>query len=100
MPTIVRILIMIATVYSIRLLPMILFRKPVENRFVRSFLFYVPFVTLSVMTFPAIITGVPSRAAGAAALIAGGISAFAGAKLPMVAVCTCAAYYLMSLLPF
>ncbi len=100
MPVIVRILIMIATVYSIRLLPMVLFRKPIENRFIRSFLYYVPFVTLSVMTFPAILTGVPSMRSGAAALLAGCISAFAGAKLPVVAVCTCAAYYLVSLIPF
>ncbi len=100
MPVVARILIMIATVYSIRLLPMLLFRKPIENRFIRSFLYYVPFVTLSVMTFPAIIRGVPSMAAGTAALIAGGISAYAGAKLPAVAVLTCAAYYLVSILPF
>lgn len=97
MPALVKILIMICTVYSIRLIPLILFRKPIESRWIRSFLYYVPFVTLSVMTFPAIVTGVPSRTAGAAALIAGSVSALAGFKLPVVAVCTCAAYYIANL---
>ena len=98
MTTVTRILIMIATVYTIRLLPMLLFRKTIGNRFVRSFLYYVPFVTLSVMTFPAIVSGVPQRSAGVAALIAGTVSAYAGASLPIVAVITCAAYYVVSLI--
>ena len=41
--------------YAIRILPLTLIRKPIKNRFVQSFLYYVPYVTLAVMTFPAII---------------------------------------------
>lgn len=41
--------------YAIRALPLTLIRKPIKSRFIRSFLFYVPYVTLSVMTFPAIL---------------------------------------------
>ena len=40
--------------YAIRILPLTLIRKPIKNRFVQSFLYYVPYVTLAVMTFPAI----------------------------------------------
>lgn len=50
------IFIMFLVSITIRLLPMTIFRKPIRNRFVRSFLYYVPYVTLAVMTFPAIIT--------------------------------------------
>ena len=46
------------TSYLIRVLPLTLIRKPIKNRFIRSFLYYVPYVTLAVMTFPAY---VPAR---------------------------------------
>ena len=41
------------TSYLIRVLPLTLIRKPIKNQFIRSFLYYVPYVTLAVMTFPA-----------------------------------------------
>ena len=41
--------------YLIRVLPFTLIRKKIENRTIRSFLYYVPYVTLAVMTFPAIL---------------------------------------------
>ncbi len=75
--------------YLIRVLPLTLIRKPIKNRFIRSFLYYVPYVTLSVMTFPAIIQAADSPAAGAAALIAGVFLAFLGAGLFPVAIACC-----------
>ena len=47
--------IMFAVTYLIRVLPLTLIRKKIKNKTIRSFLFYVPYVTLAVMTFPAII---------------------------------------------
>ena len=52
--------------YTIRILPLTLIRKPIKNQFIQSFLYYVPYVTLSVMTFPAIVHA--TRAAAAAAM--------------------------------
>lgn len=75
--------------YLIRVLPLTLIRKPIKNRFIRSFLCYVPYVTLSVMTFPAIIQAADSPAAGAASLIAGVFLAFLGAGLFPVAIACC-----------
>ena len=49
--------------YAIRILPLTLIRKPIKNRFIQSFLYYVPYVTLAVMTFPAIIQATQSPAA-------------------------------------
>ena len=50
------ILVMAAVTYLIRVLPLTLIKKEIKNKTVRSFLFYVPYVTLAVMTFPAILT--------------------------------------------
>ena len=50
------ILVMAAVTYGIRALPLTLIRKEIKNTAIRSFLYYVPYVTLAVMTFPAILT--------------------------------------------
>ena len=55
MNIIIAIIIMAVVTYIIRVLPLAVFRKPIKNKFIRSFLYYVPYVTLSVMTFPAIL---------------------------------------------
>ena len=49
------ILVMFAVTYLIRVLPLTLIRKEIKNKTIRSFLYYVPYVTLAVMTFPAIV---------------------------------------------
>ncbi len=67
--------------YAIRILPLTLIRKPIKNRFIQSFLYYVPYVTLAVMTFPAIIRATQTPISGAAALAAGIIAAWCGAGL-------------------
>ena len=65
------ILISAAVSYLIRVTPLVLIRREITNRTLRSFLYYVPYVTLSVMTFPAILEATRSPAAGALALLAG-----------------------------
>ena len=67
--------VMFAVSYAIRILPLTLIRKPIENQFIQSFLYYVPYVTLAVMTFPAIVNATQSPIAGAAALVVGIIAA-------------------------
>ena len=68
--------IMAGVTYAIRVLPLTLIQKQIKNRFLQSFLYYVPYATLAVMTFPAIITVTQSPIAGALARIAGGIAAW------------------------
>ena len=60
--------VMFAVSYTIRILPLTLIRKPIKNQFIQSFLYYVPYVTLAGMTFPAIVNATQSPAAGAGAL--------------------------------
>lgn len=55
---------MALTTYLIRVLPMAIFRKKIENRWIKSFLYYVPYVVLSAMTFPAIFTSTGSDMIG------------------------------------
>ena len=83
--------------YAIRVLPLTLIRKPIKNRFIRSFLYYVPYVTLSVMTFPAIINATQSPVSGAAALVAGILAAYLGAGLLPVAVICCGVVFVLEL---
>ena len=89
------ILIMAGVSFLIRALPMTLFRKQIKNKFIQSFLFYVPYVTLAVMTFPAIIGSAGTPLAGAVALVVGIVLAWLGAGLPVVAaVCSVVAFLL------
>ena len=86
-----------AVIYAVRVLPLTLIRKPIKNRFIRSFLYYVPYVTLAVMTFPAIVRATEQPAAGAAALAAGIAAAWKGCKLLTVAAVCCAVVFILEL---
>ena len=73
----------------IRILPLLILRRPIKNRFLRSFFYYVPYVTLAVMTFPAIVNATASPLAGAVALVAGIILAWIGANMITVSAACC-----------
>lgn len=91
------IIIMAAVTYAIRALPLTLIRKPIRNKFLQSFLYYVPYVTLAVMTFPAILDATQSPVAGAAALAAGILAAWMGAGLLPVAAICCGVVFILEL---
>ena len=65
------IIIMALVTYAIRVVPLTILRKPIKNKFLRSFLYYVPYVTLAVMTFPAILDATSRPLYGALAFIVG-----------------------------
>ena len=83
--------------YAIRVLPLTLIRKPIRNKFLQSFLYYVPYVTLAVMTFPAMIEATSSPLAGAVALIAGIVLSWRGGSLLTVASACCIIVFLAEL---
>ena len=85
----------IVTIALIRILPVTLIRKQIKNRFIRSFLYYVPYVTLAVMTFPAIIEATSSPVAGAVALICGIVAAWLGLGLFPVSIICCAVVFVL-----
>lgn len=88
------ILIMSAVTLAIKILPLTLIRGEIKNSFIKSFLFYVPYVTLAVMTFPAIIYATQSNFSGILAFLAGIFSAWLGASLFRVAVICCAVVFI------
>ncbi len=89
--------VMAGVTYAVRVLPLTLIRKPITNPFLQSFLYYVPYVTLAVMTFPAILNATQSPIAGALALLAGFIAAWCGAGLFPVAVSCCVVVFVSEL---
>lgn len=80
--------------YIIRVLPLTLIRRPIKNRFIKSFLYYVPYITLAVMTFPAIFEATQSPLAGIIALIVGIVLSYFRAGLFPVACACCAVVFL------
>ena len=86
-----------AVSYIIRVLPLTLIRKPIKNRFIRSFLYYVPYVTLAIMTFPAIVQATQSPLAGIAALVLGIILSLVGAGLFPVACACCITVFVIEM---
>lgn len=83
--------------YLIRVLPLTLIRRQITNKTIRSFLYYVPYVTLAVMTFPAILTATQSPVSGALALVAGLVLAWFGGSLFQVSVACCVVVFLTEL---
>lgn len=77
----------------IRVLPLTLIRKKIRHPFLRSFLYYVPYVTLAVMTFPAIISAPQVPWAGILALLAGIAAAWKGLHMVGIAVLCCAVVF-------
>ncbi len=95
---IIYILLAIIATNLIRVLPMVLIKGQIRNRFLRSFLYYMPYVTLAVMTFPDMIQTTMTPASSIVSLIAGVIAAWYGMGLfPVAAIC-CVIVYLMDML--
>lgn len=92
------IFIMAAVSFAIRVLPLTLIRKQIKNPFLQSFLYYMPYVTLAVMTFPAIIEATQIPMAGAAALLVGIAAAWFGASLFQVSVSCCLIVFVLEFL--
>ncbi len=82
---------MALTTYLIRMLPLTIFRKPIRSRFLKSFLYYVPYCCLTAMTFPAILSSTASILSGAAALMVAVFLAYRGKSLIVVSLSSSAA---------
>jgi len=87
--------VMALVTYLIRVLPLTLIRREIKNRTVRSFLYYVPYVTLAVMTVPAMLHATGSVWSGLAAFVLAVIVALRGGGLMQVALCACAAVFVL-----
>lgn len=96
----VYVLVMFAVTYAVRVIPFLIFRKKIENRFVRSFLYYIPYTVLGAMTFPAVFYATNSLFTATAGVIVALILAYRGKGLFEVAVFASLTAFLVALLPF
>lgn len=93
------ILVMAVVTYLIRLLPLTIIRSEIKNTFIRSFLYYVPYVTLSVMTFPAILSATAGIYSALAGFIVALVVAFKGGSLVKVASAAVITVFIVELIP-
>ena len=90
--------VMAGVTYAIRMLPMALLRRRIRSRFVRSFLYYVPYAVLGAMTVPAIFYSTASVPSASAGFILAFLLAWRGRSLLTVALAACAAAYIAEFL--
>ena len=89
--------VMAAVTYLIRLIPMVVFRKKIKNRWIQSFLYYVPYVVLSAMTVPAVFSSTGSVYSAAAGFVVAVILAYLKRGLLTVAVGSALAAFIMQI---
>lgn len=92
---VIYILVMAAVTYLIRMLPLTLIRKEITNVYIKSFLYYVPFVTLAVMTFPSIIEETSTIWSGMAGFLVAVTMAFFGQSLFNVSIAACVVVFVV-----
>lgn len=90
--------VMALVTYLIRMLPLVIFRKKIENRFIRSFLYYIPYAVLAAMTFPAVFLSTGSVWSAVAGLIVALLLAFFEKGLLTVALSSCVAVFVIEFL--
>ena len=91
-------MVMMAVAYAVRAVPFTLFRRKVRNRFMRSFLYYIPYAVLTAMTVPAAWYATSSFAVSSCGLGIAAILAYRGRGLVVVSLAACAGAFAMMLL--
>lgn len=84
--------------YLVRMIPMIALKKKIQNRFILSFLHYIPYAVLSVMTVPAIFSATEEPLAAVAGFAVACLLSWQEKSLVTVAAAACAAVFLVQLL--
>jgi branched-subunit amino acid transport protein len=90
-------LILAGSTYLIRAIPFAAVRKKITNRFVRSFLYYIPYTVLAAMTFPAAFYATGNIIAASAGILVAVVFAIREKGLTLVAVASCVTAFLVSL---
>lgn len=87
----VYLLVMAGVTYLVRMLPLVLIKKKIENRFLLSFLYYMPYAVLAVMTVPAMFYATGSVASAAVGFAVAVLLAYFKQSLVVVAAASCSA---------
>lgn len=91
-------LVMSGSTYLVRAIPFAVMNKKIENRFIRSFLYYIPYAVLTAMTFPAILYATDYVVSAVAGFVVAIAFAWKGKSLTTVAVAACVAVFCVELL--
>ncbi len=91
-------LVMAGVTYFVRMLPLVFFRKKIKSRFIRSFLYYIPYAVLSVMTIPGIFYSTGSLWSAAFGTVVAVALAYFGRSLITVAAGSAATVLLVELI--
>lgn len=91
------ILVMATVTYLIRMLPLTLIRKEIKSTYIKSFLFYVPYVTLAVMTFPAILSATANIWSASVGFIVALVLAYMNKSLITVSLISCLSVFIVEL---
>ena len=92
------IFVMAGVTYLIRMLPLVLIKKKIENRFILSFLHYIPYAVLSVMTIPAVFYATGNTTTAAIGFASALITAYLGRSLVSVAAISCGAVFIAEII--
>ncbi len=91
-------LVMFGVTYLIRVLPLALIRHQIKNKYIRSFLHYIPYTVLCAMTFPAVFYSVENPIAAIAGVVCALILAFLNKSLCTVAAAASATVYVVGII--
>jgi len=91
-------IVMAGVTYLVRAIPFVLINKKIENKFINSFLYYIPYTVLSAMTFPAILHATGSIFSAAAGMITAIILAYKDRGLVVVAIGACVTVFIVEML--
>lgn len=93
--TYIYILVIALVTYLIRMLPLTLFQKKIKNKFIKSFLFYVPYACLTAMTIPSIFSATASPISAIVGLAVAIITSIYSKNLVVVAGLACLAVFVV-----
>lgn len=90
-------LVMFVVTYLIRVVPFVVFRKKIENKYIRSFLAYIPYTVLGAMTFPAVFYATGSLVTATVGVAVALLAAYRKKGLFTVAICASLAALLVGM---
>ena len=91
-------LILCTSTYLIRVIPFVAIKEKIRNRFIQSFLYYIPYAVLTAMTFPAVLYATDSIFSAFIGLLVAIIFALRGKSLTLVAISSCCAVFIIELI--
>ena len=86
-------IVMAVVTYLIRMLPLVLARKEIKSKFIKSFLYYVPYACLAAMTFPAILSSTDYLISAIVGFVVAILLAYLEKSMILVALAACAAVF-------